>query len=119
MKTLKQRQMEEEDMRRAISNYRGPVTVCPPAKASAHVNRGWKMPETSQLQKMDQKATLKWSSLSDTQLRTVMTVAGTLDQDKRSTFLERIAAQLQQRGRFNDDDVAQLALTGLVQHPAA
>jgi len=40
-------------------------------------------------------------SLSDAQLRTVMTVAGTLDQDKRSTFLQRIAAQLEQRGRFN------------------
>jgi hypothetical protein len=60
-------------------------------------------------------------SLSDTQLRTVMAVAGALDQDKRSTFLERIAARLQQRDRFTDDDVAhvaQLALTGLVQHPA-
>ena len=61
-------------------------------------------------------------SLSDAQLRTIMAVAGTLDQDKRSTFLQRIAAQLEQRGRFSDDDVvhtAQLALNGLVHHPAA
>jgi len=38
-------------------------------------------------------------SLSDTQLRTIMAVASALDQDKRSTFLQRIAAQLEQRGR--------------------
>jgi hypothetical protein len=51
-----------------------------------------------------------------------MAVAHAFYQDKRSTFLQRIAAQLEQRGRFNDDDVvhvAQLALNGLVQHPAA
>jgi hypothetical protein len=61
-------------------------------------------------------------SLSDTQLRAVMAVAHAFDQDKCSTFLQRVVAQLEQRGRFNDDDlvhVAQLALTGLVHHPAA
>ena len=60
-------------------------------------------------------------SLSDNQLGAIVAVAGVLEQDKRSTFLERVAARLEQRGRLNDDDVAQVAqsaLRGLVQHPA-
>jgi hypothetical protein len=62
-------------------------------------------------------------SLSDHQLETVMTAAGAIAPEKRSMFLERVAAMLAMRGRghFNDADVAdvaQLALTGLA-HEAA
>jgi hypothetical protein len=42
--------------------------------------------------------------------------------EKRSVFLERVAAQLQLRGRFTDldfDDAARLALRGLIQESAA
>jgi hypothetical protein len=58
-------------------------------------------------------------SLSDTQLDIVMNVSRDLPPEKRNTFLERVVAQLQRRGRmFNDADVgaiAQQALHGLVQ----
>jgi hypothetical protein len=62
-------------------------------------------------------------ALSDSQLETLMTFAADIPPDKRSTFLERIAAMLTLRGRghFNDDDVAevaQLALAGLTQTAA-
>ena len=61
-------------------------------------------------------------SLSDGQLAIDMTAARTLEPERRSIFLERVGAMLRLRGRFNDDDiaqVAQLALHGLVQHSAA
>jgi hypothetical protein len=62
-------------------------------------------------------------SLSDHQLRTVMQAATALDPERRSVFLERIAAQLQIRlGQYNDSDVAaaaEMALRSLVQQPAA
>jgi hypothetical protein len=62
--------------------------------------------------------------LTDNQLRVVMDAARTLPIEKRSIYLQRIAAMLTMRGRghFNDADVAdvaRLALTGLAQQPAA
>jgi hypothetical protein len=61
-------------------------------------------------------------ALSDDQLALVMTAAGSLLVEKRSTFLERVAARLQLRGpRFPDADLSaaiQVALTGLVQSAA-
>ena len=61
-------------------------------------------------------------SLSDSQLQIIMTAAGTMPVEKRSTFLERIAARLQLRGpHFTDADLGtaiQAALTGLIQSAA-
>jgi hypothetical protein len=61
-------------------------------------------------------------ALSDDQLATVMTAAGSLSVEKRSTFLERVAARLQLRGpRFTDADLSaaiQATLTGLMQSAA-
>jgi hypothetical protein len=61
-------------------------------------------------------------SLSDSQLQIIMTAAGTMPVEKRSTFLERVAARLQLRGpRFTDADLSaaiQVALTGLIQSAA-
>jgi hypothetical protein len=56
-------------------------------------------------------------TLTDPQLKIVMTTAGLLPQAKRDIFLRRIAAMLKLRGRFNDDDISEvsrLALAGLV-----
>jgi len=51
-----------------------------------------------------------------------MTAAGSLPVEKRSVFLERVAARLQLRGpRFTDADLGaaiQAALTGLIQSAA-
>jgi hypothetical protein len=50
-----------------------------------------------------------------------MTAAKGLAPERRSVFLERIAAMLKLRHRFTDDDVAEvtaLALCGLVQQTA-
>jgi hypothetical protein len=61
-------------------------------------------------------------SLSDEQLQTVMRAAHTLPVEKRDVYLQRIAALLRQRGRFGDADVAdvaQQALHGPIQQPAA
>jgi hypothetical protein len=63
-------------------------------------------------------------SLNDAQLKVVMEAASHVPQERRSQFLERVAAMLKLRGRghFNDDDVANvtaLALSGLVRAPAA
>jgi hypothetical protein len=46
--------------------------------------------------------------LSDAQLKLVMAAAGGMPVEKRSQFLERIAAMLRLRGRghFNDSDVS-------------
>ena len=49
-------------------------------------------------------------ALSDDQLATVMTAAGSLPVEKRGVFLERVAARLRRR------DTA--ALTGLIQSAA-
>jgi hypothetical protein len=61
-------------------------------------------------------------ALSDDQLALVMTVAGSLPVEKRSTFLERVAAKLRPRGpRFTDADLdvaIPAALTGLIQSAA-
>jgi hypothetical protein len=45
-------------------------------------------------------------ALSDDQLQIIMTAAGSLPVEKRSVFLERLAARLQLRGsRFTDADL--------------
>lgn len=57
-------------------------------------------------------------SLSDQQLDVVMTAARGLALERRSVFLERVAAMLKLRRRFDDADVAEvtaLALCGLIQ----
>jgi hypothetical protein len=61
-------------------------------------------------------------ALSDDQLATVMTAAGSVPVEKRSVFLERVAAKLRLRGpHFSDADLGaaiQAALTGLIQSAA-
>jgi hypothetical protein len=61
-------------------------------------------------------------ALNDAQVALVMTAAGSLPVEKRSTFLERVAARLQLRGpRFTDADLGaaiQVAVTGLIQSAA-
>ena len=61
-------------------------------------------------------------SLTDPQLKTIMTAANAVPVERRSVFLERCGAMLKLRYRFTDADVAdvaQLALAGLVQTPTA
>jgi hypothetical protein len=62
-------------------------------------------------------------ALSDSQLALVMTAAGGLSPEKRSLFLERIAARLRLRGANSADAdferVVQLALSGLIHNSAA
>ena len=63
-------------------------------------------------------------SLNDVQLELVMATASHVPIEKRSQFLERIAAMLTLRGRghFTDHDVGaavKLALVGLVHESAA
>jgi hypothetical protein len=57
-------------------------------------------------------------ALNDAQLEIVMVAAGGLPVEKRSVFLERVAARLRLRGRrFTDADLGaaiQAALTGLI-----
>ena len=55
--------------------------------------------------------------LTDNQLRTVMDTARMVPVEKRDLYLQRIAAMLAMRGRgrFNDADVADVALAGLIQ----
>ena len=61
-------------------------------------------------------------ALSDDQLTMVMIAAGSVPVEKRSVFLERVAARLQLRGpRFTDADLGaaiQAALTGLIRSAA-
>ena len=61
-------------------------------------------------------------ALTDAQLALVMTAAGGLPVEKRSVFLERVAARLRLRGpHFTDTDLGaaiQAALTGLIQSAA-
>jgi hypothetical protein len=61
-------------------------------------------------------------ALTDAQLEIVMAAAGSIPVEKRSVFLERIAARLRLRGpRFTDADLSnaiQAALTGLIQSAA-
>ena len=61
-------------------------------------------------------------ALNDNQLQIVMTDAGSLPVEKRSVFLERVAARLRLRGlRLTDADLGaaiQAALTGLIQSAA-
>ena len=61
-------------------------------------------------------------ALSDDQLATVMTAAGSVPVEKRSVFLERVAAKLRLRGpHFSDADLGaaiQAELTGLIQSAA-
>ncbi len=61
-------------------------------------------------------------ALSDNQLAVVMTAARGLPVEKRSVFLERIAARLELLGSFADrdfDDAVRRALRGLIQESAA
>ena len=61
-------------------------------------------------------------SLNDAQLKSVTAAASHVPHEKRSQFLERIAAMLKLRGHFTDGDVGdavKLALVGLVQESAA
>ena len=61
-------------------------------------------------------------ALSDDQLAMVMTAAGSLPVEKRSVFLERVAARLRLRGpNFTDAGLGaaiRAALTGLIQSAA-
>jgi hypothetical protein len=61
-------------------------------------------------------------ALTDAQLEIVMVAAGGLPAEKRSVFLERVAARLRLHGpRFTDADLdaaTQAALTGLIQSAA-
>jgi hypothetical protein len=60
-------------------------------------------------------------ALDDRQLQIIVDAAAILPVEKRSVFLERIAARLQLRGRpvdhFVFEDVVEAALRGLV-HPS-
>jgi hypothetical protein len=63
-------------------------------------------------------------ALTDSQLQIIMTAAaGCLSPEKRSLFIERIAARLRLRGANPSDaeleHAMKLALTGLVRDPAA
>jgi hypothetical protein len=61
-------------------------------------------------------------ALSDDQLTVVMTAARGLPVEKRSVFLERVAARLELVGSFTNrdfDDAVRLALRGLIQESAA
>ena len=58
----------------------------------------------------------------DRQLAVVMTAAKGIAPERRDIFLQRIVAMLRLRGRFTDDDVAdvaKLALHGLHHETAA
>jgi len=58
-------------------------------------------------------------ALTDAQLEIVMAAAGSLPAEKRSVFLERVAARLQLRGpHFTNANLGaaiQVAVTGLIQ----
>jgi hypothetical protein len=57
-------------------------------------------------------------ALTDSQLKIVMATAAAVLPDRRSLFLERCAAMLTLRGRFDDSDVANVAARaacGLIQ----
>jgi hypothetical protein len=61
-------------------------------------------------------------SLSDSQLRLVMTAAQPLPLDKRDAFLQRLAGQLGQVRRPKDADIERAvmaSLKGLLHAPAA
>jgi hypothetical protein len=62
-------------------------------------------------------------ALSDSQLQLVMGAAGSLPPEKRSLFLERVAARLELYGhRFTDIELeraVRLAFHGLIQNSAA
>jgi hypothetical protein len=62
-------------------------------------------------------------ALTDDQLQIVISDASGLSPEKRSVFLERLAARLRLRGsRFTDvdlNDAIRLALKGLIQESAA
>ena len=60
--------------------------------------------------------------LSDNQLATVMTAAGTLPAEKRGLFLERVVARLSLSPHFTAAEFAdamQSALRGLIQEKSA
>jgi hypothetical protein len=61
-------------------------------------------------------------ALTDSQLQMVMTAAGSLPVDKRSTFLEGVVCRMQLRGaHFTDkdlNDAVRRTLTGLKQSAA-
>jgi hypothetical protein len=47
-------------------------------------------------------------SLSDSQLEIVMTAASAIEPDRRSVYLQRCAAMLNLRRRFDDSDVIEI-----------
>ena len=51
--------------------------------------------------------------LTDPQLKIIMTAANTVSVERRGVFLERVAAMLKLRYRFNDDDVAEVTALAL------
>jgi hypothetical protein len=60
-------------------------------------------------------------ALTDSQLTAVMAASGDLPVEKRGPFLERVAARLALRGRFNDadlDEAVRVALRELIQSAA-
>jgi hypothetical protein len=57
-------------------------------------------------------------ALIDHQLEIITTAANAVPVERRGIFLERVGAMLKVRGRFSDDDVAdvvKLAMAGLIQ----
>jgi hypothetical protein len=60
-------------------------------------------------------------ALTDPQMKILIAAAAAVLPDRRSLFLERVAAMLKLQGRFNDDDVrkvAGVAAQGLLQAKA-
>jgi hypothetical protein len=61
-------------------------------------------------------------ALTDSQLKIVVTAARSLQPDRRDLFLQRVAAMLKLKGRFDDHDVSRvtgLAACGLITTNAA
>lgn len=57
-------------------------------------------------------------SLSDSQLKTLMTATASVQPDRRDIYLQRVGAMLRLRYRFSDsdvDEITRLARAGLVQ----
>jgi hypothetical protein len=48
-------------------------------------------------------------ALTDRQLQSVMTAAGSLEPDRRDIFLQRVGVMLRMRSRFTDADVVEVA----------
>jgi hypothetical protein len=57
------------------------------------------------------------TALTDQQLATIRTAASSLDPERRDLYLQRVAAMLRVRGRFDDGDLIQVV--ALVQGAGA